>query len=172
MKKMMMALMAIFAVTTAFADDDEFKVVEGSFVDVVRQPGKTATVEFNYLDAQAVERTRSDRSLKQLLQEDDPKNFERWDYLMNEAKKFFTERWNEEKKHNLKIVDGKNADYHIIINTTKFDTVTLVLPLGVSVNATAVSSSGANLLFRMPTAIGFVRLTLSTTEVLHQEPLI
>ena len=40
----MMALMAIFAVTTAFADDDEFKVVEGSFVDVVRQPGKTATV--------------------------------------------------------------------------------------------------------------------------------
>ena len=121
-KKMMMALMAIFAVTTAFADDDEFKVVEGSFVDVVRQPGKTATVEFNYLDTQAVERTRSDRSLKQLLQEDDPKNFERWDYLMNEAKKFFTERWNEEKKHNLKIVDGKNADYHIIINTTKFDT--------------------------------------------------
>ena len=56
MKKMMMALMAIFAVTTAFADDDEFKVVEGSFVDVVRQPGKTATVEFNYLDAQAVEK--------------------------------------------------------------------------------------------------------------------
>ena len=41
---------------------------------------------------------------------------------MKEAKKFFTERWNEKKKHNLKIVDGKNADYHIIINTTKFDT--------------------------------------------------
>ena len=84
MKRMlMMALMAVFAVTAAFADDDEFKVVEGCFVDVVRQPGKTATVEFDYLDA-----TIQDK----------------------------------EKKKNLTVVDGGQADYRIIIKASKFST--------------------------------------------------
>ena len=74
MKKfLMMALMAVCAVTTAFADDDEFKVVEGSFVDVVRQRGKTATVEFDYLNATIADRENSGRTLKQWLQDEDPK---------------------------------------------------------------------------------------------------
>ena len=70
---LMMAMMAVCAVTAAFADDDEFKVVEGSFVDVVRQRGKTATVEFDYLDATIADRENSGRTLKQWLQDEDPK---------------------------------------------------------------------------------------------------
>ena len=68
---LMMAMMAVCAVTAAFADDDEFKVVEGSFVDVVRQRGKTATVEFDYLDATIADRENSGRTLKQWLQDED-----------------------------------------------------------------------------------------------------
>ncbi|MBO5593411.1 MAG: hypothetical protein J5931_02270 [Prevotella sp.] len=123
MKRMiMMAMMAVFAVTAAFADDDEFKVVEGSFVDVVRQPGKTATVEFDYLDATIQDKEESGRTLKKWLQEEDPKEFDKWDSHMADAKEFFTKRWNEEKKKNLKVVDGDQADYRIIIKASKFST--------------------------------------------------
>ncbi len=123
MKRMlMMAMMAVFAVTAAFADDDEFKVVEGSFVDVVRQPGKTATVEFDYLDATIQDKEKSGRTLKKWLQEEDPKEFDKWDAHMADAKEFFTKRWNEEKKKNLTVVDGGQADYRIIIKASKFST--------------------------------------------------
>lgn len=123
MKRMlMMAMMAVFAVTAAFADDDEFKVVEGSFVDVVRQPGKTATVDFDYLDATIADKEKSGRTLKKWLQDEDPKAFNNWDEHMADAKEYFTKRWNEEKKKNLKVVDDGPADYRIIIKATKFST--------------------------------------------------
>ena len=98
MKKLfMMTMMVVFSVAAAFADDDEFKVVEGSFVDVVRQPGKTATVEFDYLNATIADKEQSGRTLKKWLQDEDPEVFGKWDKHMADAKKFFTKRWNEER---------------------------------------------------------------------------
>ena len=123
MKKLfMMTMMVVFSVAAAFADDDEFKVVEGSFVDVVRQPGKTATVEFDYLNATIVDKEQSGRTLKKWLQDEDPEIFGKWDKHMADAKKFFTKRWNEEKKQNLQIVDNGQADYRILVKATKFST--------------------------------------------------
>lgn len=123
MKKLfMMTMMVVFSVTAAFADDDEFKVVEGSFVDVVRQPGKTATVEFDYLNATIADKEQSGRTLKKWLQDEDPEVFGKWDEHMADAKKFFTKRWNEEKKQNLQIVDNGQADYRILVKATKFST--------------------------------------------------
>ena len=123
MKKLfMMTMMVVFSVAAAFADDDEFKVVEGSFVDVVRQPGKTATVEFDYLNATIADKEQSGRTLKKWLQDEDPEVFGKWDKHMADAKKFFTKRWNEEKKQNLQIVDNGNADYRILVKATKFST--------------------------------------------------
>lgn len=123
MKKLfMMTMMVVFSVTAAFADDDEFKVVEGSFVDVVRQPGKTATVEFDYLNATIADKEQSGRTLKKWLQDEDPEVFGKWDEHMADAKKFFTKRWNEEKKQNLQIVDDGTADYRILVKATKFST--------------------------------------------------
>ena len=123
MKKLfMMTMMVVFSVTAAFADDDEFKVVEGSFVDVVRQPGKTATVEFDYLNATIADKEQSGRTLKKWLQDEDPEVFGKWDEHMADAKKFFTKRWNEEKKQNLQIVDDGKADYRILVKATKFST--------------------------------------------------
>ena len=118
----MMTMMVVFSVTAAFADDDEFKVVEGSFVDVVRQPGKTATVEFDYLNATIADKEQSGRTLKKWLQDEDPEVFGKWDKHMADAKKFFTKRWNEEKKQNLQIVDDGKADYRILVKATKFST--------------------------------------------------
>ena len=118
----MMTMMVVLAVTAAFADDDEFKVVEGSFVDVVRQPGKTATVEFDYLNATIADKEQSGRTLKKWLQDEDPEVFGKWDKHMADAKKFFTKRWNEEKKQNLQIVDDGKADYRILVKATKFST--------------------------------------------------
>lgn len=123
MKKLfMMTMMVVFSVAAAFADDDEFKVVEGSFVDVVRQPGKTATVEFDYLNATIADKEQSGRTLKKWLQDEDPEVFGKWDEHMADAKKFFTKRWNEEKKQNLQIVDDGKADYRILVKATKFST--------------------------------------------------
>ena len=123
MKKLfMMTMMVVFSVTAAFADDDEFKVVEGSFVDVVRQPGKTATVEFDYLNATIADKEQSGRTLKKWLQDEDPEIYGKWDKHMADAKKFFTKRWNEEKKQNLQIVDDGKADYRILVKATKFST--------------------------------------------------
>ena len=123
MKKLfMMTMMVVFSVAAAFADDDEFKVVEGSFVDVVRQPGKTATVEFDYLNATIADKEQSGRTLKKWLQDEDPEVFGKWDKHMADAKKFFTKRWNEEKKQNLHIVDNGQADYRILVKATKFST--------------------------------------------------
>ena len=118
----MMTMMVVVSITAAFADDDEFKVVEGSFVDVVRQPGKTATVEFDYLNATIVDKEQSGRTLKKWLQDEDPEIFGKWDKHMADAKKFFTKRWNEEKKQNLQIVDDGKADYRILVKATKFST--------------------------------------------------
>ena len=118
----MMTMMVVFSVTAAFADDDEFKGVEGSFVDVVRQPGKTATVEFDYLNATIADKEQSGRTLKKWLQDEDPEVFGKWDKHMADAKKFFTKRWNEEKKQNLQIVDDGKADYRILVKATKFST--------------------------------------------------
>ncbi len=119
---LMMALMAVCAVTTAFADDDEFKVVEGSFVDVVRQRGKTATVEFDYLNATIADRENSGRTLKQWLQDEDPKVLAKWSEHMENAEEFFRERWNDESKKNIKIVKDGNPDYRIFVKATKFST--------------------------------------------------
>ena len=126
------------AVTAAFADDDEFKVVEGSFVDVVRQRGKTATVEFDYLDATIADRENSGRTLKQWLQDEDPKVLAKWDKHMEDAEEYFRERWNDESKKNIKIVkDGNPSRLPSSVR------VTLELPIGVSASATVVSSSAA-----------------------------
>ena len=123
MKKiLMLALMAVCAVTAAFADDDEFKVVEGSFVSVVQQRGKTATVEFDYLNATIADRENSGRTLKQWLQDENPKELAKWDEHMENAEEFFRERWNDESKKNIKIVKGGNPDYRIIVKATKFST--------------------------------------------------
>ena len=123
MKKLfMMTMMVVFSVAAAFADDDEFKVVEGSFVDVVRQPGKTATVEFDYLNATIADKEQSGRTLEKWLQDEDPKVYGKWDKHMKDAKEYFTNRWNEEKKQNLQIVDNGNADYRILVKATKFST--------------------------------------------------
>ena len=118
----MMTMMVVLAVTAAFADDDEFKVVEGSFVEVVRQPGKTATVEFDYLNATIADKEQSGRTLEKWLQDEDPKVYGKWDKHMKDAKEYFTNRWNEEKKQNLQIVDNGNADYRILVKATKFST--------------------------------------------------
>jgi len=118
----MMTMIVVLSVTAAFADDDEFKVVEGSFVDVVRQPDKTATVEFDYLNATIADKENSGRTLKKWLQDEDPKVFGKWDKHMADAKKYFTNRWNEEAKQNLKIVDNGNVDYRILVKATKFST--------------------------------------------------
>ena len=118
----MMTMMVVVSITAAFADDDEFKVVEGSFVDVVRQPGKTATVEFDYLNATIADKEQSGRTLEKWLQDEDPKVYGKWDKHMKDAKEYFTNRWNEEKKQNLQIVDNGNADYRILVKATKFST--------------------------------------------------
>ena len=118
----MMTMIVVLSVTAAFADDDEFKVVEGSFVDVVRQPDKTATVEFDYLNATIADKENSGRTLEKWLQDEDPKVFGKWDKHMADAKKYFTNRWNEEAKQNLKIVDNGNVDYRILVKATKFST--------------------------------------------------
>ena len=134
---LMMAMMAVCAVTAAFADDDEFKVVEGSFVDVVRQRGKTATVEFDYLDATIADRENSGRTLKQWLQDEDPKVLAKWDKHMEDAEEYFRERWNDESKKNIKIVKDGNPDYRIFVKATKFSTGNS------GAAATVVSSSAA-----------------------------
>ena len=99
----MMALMAIVALG-AYADDEpEFTVTSGSFVDVVRQPGKTATVEFNYLDAKTGNlrsKSLTDKTLREKLATEDEDVFKDWDDILENSKEYFVKRWNEEKKKN------------------------------------------------------------------------
>ena len=97
-------------------------MVEGSFVDVVRQRGKTATVEFDYLNATIADRENSGRTLKQWLQDESPKELNKWSEHMENAEEFFRERWNDESKKNIKIVKEGNPDYRIIVKATKFST--------------------------------------------------
>ena len=126
MKKfMMMALMAIVALG-AYADDEpEFTVTSGSFVEIVRQPGKTATVEFNYLDALTGNmkgNTLSDKTLREKLKTESEDDYNEWDEILEDSKEYFVKRWNEEKKHNVKMLEKGKGDYHFVFTASAFDT--------------------------------------------------
>ena len=162
MKKIfMMALMAIVTLE-AYADDEpEFTVVSGSFVETVRQPGKTATVEFNYLDAKTGNlkgSTLSDKTLREKLKTEDEDVFEDWDDILENSKEYFVKRWNEEKKKNVKMLEKGKGDYHFVFTASAFDTgnagasywSTLVLHTGASASVTAVSPSTPCWRSRMP----------------------
>ena len=126
MKKiLMMALMAIVALG-AYADDEpEFTVTSGSFVDVVRQPGKTATVEFNYLDAKTGNlrsKSLTDKTLREKLATEDEDVYKDWDDILENSKEYFVKRWNEEKKKNVKMLEKGKGDYHFVFTASAFDT--------------------------------------------------
>ena len=126
MKKiLMMALMAIVALG-AYADDEpEFTVTSGSFVDVVRQPGKTATVEFNYLDAKTGNlrsKSLTDKTLREKLATEDEDVYKDWDDILENSKEYFVKRWNEEKKKNVKMLEKDKGDYHFVFTASAFDT--------------------------------------------------
>ena len=122
---MMMALMAIVALG-AYADDEpEFTVISGSFVETVRQPGKTATVEFNYLDAKTGNlkgSTLSDKTLREKLKTEDEDVYNDWDDILENSKEYFVKRWNEEKKKNVKMLEKGKGDYHFVFTASAFDT--------------------------------------------------
>ena len=126
MKKiLMMALMAIVALG-AYADDEpEFTVTSGSFVDVVRQPGKTATVEFNYLDDKTGNlrsKSLTDKTLREKLATEDEDVYKDWDDILENSKEYFVKRWNEEKKKNVKMLEKGKGDYHFVFTASAFDT--------------------------------------------------
>ena len=124
-KMMMMALMAIVALG-AYADDEpEFTVTSGSFVEVVRQPGKTATVEFNYLDAKTGNlrsKSLTDKTLREKLATEDEDVFKDWDDILENSKEYFVKRWKEEKEKYLKMLEKGKGDYHFVFTASAFDT--------------------------------------------------
>lgn len=126
MKKiLMMALMAIVALG-AYADDEpEFTVTSGSFVDVVRQPRKTAIVEFNYLDAKTGNlrsKSLTDKTLREKLATEDEDVYKDCDDILENSKEYFVKRWNEEKKKNVKMLEKGKGDYHFVFTASAFDT--------------------------------------------------
>ena len=63
----MMAFMAVMAVTAQAGDEKEFTVTSGNFVEITSQPGKTATVEFDYDKAKVGNLTTKDISNETLV---------------------------------------------------------------------------------------------------------
>lgn len=123
-KAIVMTIMAIMAIAAYAADEPEFTVTSGSFIETTHQKGKTATIQFDYLNARVGDLKKmdfTDKTLEQYMKEEDPDGWKQWDNYMKRCKKFFTNRWNDEKKV-IKIVDGDKADYHIIFKADEFDT--------------------------------------------------
>ena len=121
----MMAFMAVMAVTAQAGDEKEFTVTSGNFVEITSQPGKTATVEFDYDKAKVGNLTTKDISNETLvafLKKNDEKAFEKWDAIQADSKKYFINRWNEEKKSRFMFVEDGKADYKVKIHADQIDT--------------------------------------------------
>ncbi len=106
-------------------EEEKFLVVEGDFYNVVRQPGKTAIVTFDYDQAKLANLSTGevrDETLISFLKNNDEKAYNNWEDYKSEGKDEFIERWNDAKKKCIKLMDGEVADYHINIHADAFDT--------------------------------------------------
>lgn len=122
---MLTAILCCGSMTVQAQDEEKFLVVEGDFYNVVRQPGKTAVVTFDFDQAKVGDLSKdeiTDETLISYLQKNDEDVYNKWDKYKAEGKDEFIERWNDAKKKCLKMMDGEVADYHIKIHADIFDT--------------------------------------------------
>lgn len=120
----MLAAILFCGPMAAHADNEkEFQVVSGDF-NVVKQKGKTGTVEFSYDNAKMANLHTNKvekETLVQYLKKNDEKAFEKWSETKDKAKETFIKRWNEEKKKCIELVDEGKGDYKIKIKAELFD---------------------------------------------------
>lgn len=128
MKKNLLWMLAVILccgpMTAQAQDEQEFEVIAGDF-NIVKQPGKTGTVEFDYDNAKVGNlRTMSitSETIVAYLQNNDQKAFRKWEDIKEEGKEMFIKRWNEDKSKCIKLIEQGDADYQIKIKADLIDT--------------------------------------------------
>ena len=121
---MLVAILSCGPMMALAQDEQEFEVIAGDFM-VVKQKGKTGTVEFDYDNAKVGNLHTMDirnETLLEYLKENDEKVFRKWADIMEDAKEMFIKRWNEEKSKCIKLIEKGAPDYQIKIKADLFDT--------------------------------------------------
>lgn len=120
---MLAAILTCGPMTVQAQDEPEFVVTEGNFT-VVKQKGKTGTVEFEYDNAKVGDLTAmtiSDDNVLEFLEKKDEKAFRKWPEYLQEGKEMFIDRWNDEKSRCIKLLKKGEADYRIKVKADLFD---------------------------------------------------
>jgi hypothetical protein len=120
---MLAAILCCGPMTAQAEDEQEFEVISGNF-EVVKQKGKTGTVEFDYENAKVGNLHSQDvgsETLMEYLEKNDEKAFRKWADVKEEGKEMFIDRWNDEKSRCIKLVEKGSADYQIKIKAELFD---------------------------------------------------
>lgn len=110
---------------TVLAQDDEpsFIVTEGD-IQVLKQKGKTGTVEFDYDQAKVGNLSTmeiSNETILEFLAKNDQKASRKWGDYLEEGEETFIKRWNDEKKRCIKLIEKGPADYKIKVKADYFD---------------------------------------------------
>lgn len=120
---LLMAILCWGPMTAMAQEEQEFVVTEGDF-HVLKQKGKTGTVELDYDQAKMGNLHTmdiTDETLIKHLEKEDPKAFRNWKEFMEESGEMFTKRWNEEKSRYIKLVEKGTPDYKLVIKADLFD---------------------------------------------------
>jgi hypothetical protein len=121
MKRLMLtAFVALFAFV---AQAQMFSIVSGD-PSVFKQKGKTANVVLDYKDAKRADLSKKvleDVNIMDFLKENDPKVYNNWDKHMEECLEWFCDRWNNEKKTFVKVLEEGKGDYVIKIHADYLD---------------------------------------------------
>lgn len=121
---MLAAILCCGPLTAQAQDEPEFEVIAGDFM-VVKQKGKTGTVEFDYDNAKVGNlhtKNITDDTVLEYLEKNDKKALRKWEDVKEEGKEMFIKRWNEEKSKCIKLKEKGDADYLIKIKADVFDT--------------------------------------------------
>ena len=120
---MLTAILFCGPLTASAQDEPEFIVTQGDF-HVLKQKGKTGIVELDYDQAKISNLHTmeiSDVTVIKHLEENDSKAFRKWAGIKEEAAEMFSDRWNEEKKRYIKLVEKGTPDYKLVIKADLFD---------------------------------------------------
>jgi hypothetical protein len=117
MKKMMMlVMMTMMVAIAAQAKDDKVTITSGNG-QVMKEAGKTATLEIDY--SKTIVEGKA--PLMEYLQQRGEKNVKDWPETAAVAQKQLTEQFNKRNKKGLQIVESGDADYKIKFIVEKLD---------------------------------------------------
>lgn len=122
---MLTAILLCGSLTVQAQEEEPSLVVTEGTIQVLKQKGKTGTVEFDYDHAKVGDLTAmniSNETLLEFLEKNDEKAFRKWNKYKEEGKETFIDRWNDEKKKCVKLIEDGPADYNIKVKADYIDT--------------------------------------------------